>query len=307
MMVTGIGDEAASPLSGQIEAAQELGWKCLEMRALSLPGWSKANFHDIPEAAFERAAEQLQASRLAVYCFGSAIMNWSRRVSDPFDATLEEVRRCIPRMQRLGTRYVRIMSFKPGDDEYRIPAEVFRRVKEVTNRLLDAGLQPVHENCMNYGGMSWQHGLELLDKCPGLKWVFDTANPIFNPDRSKPKPWPRQDPWEFWQNIRDYVVHIHVKDATWNPAKNDADYNWPGEGQGRVEDVLRDALARGYPGACSIEPHMVVVFHQAQVDGNDEQKRMRANFIEYGRRVGKMLSHLGRAQQKDFEIHSRPS
>jgi len=58
---------------------------------------------------------------------------------------------------------------------------VFRRVKEVTDRFLDAGLQPVHENCMNYGGMSWQHALELLDRCPGLKWVFDTANPVFNP------------------------------------------------------------------------------------------------------------------------------
>jgi len=53
---------------------------------------------------------------------------------------------------------------------------------------LDAGLQPVHENCMNYGGMSWQHALELLDKCPGLKWVFDTGNPIFNPDRPSQGP-----------------------------------------------------------------------------------------------------------------------
>jgi hypothetical protein len=68
---------------------------------------------------------------------------------------------------------------------------------------------------MDYGGMSWQHALELLDKCPGLKWVFDTANPIFNSDRSKPKPWPKQDPWEFWTKVRDFTAHIHVKDATW--------------------------------------------------------------------------------------------
>jgi len=32
------------------------------------------------------------------------------------------------------------------------------------------------------------HALELLEKVPGLKWVFDTANPIFNDDHSKPKP-----------------------------------------------------------------------------------------------------------------------
>ena len=211
MIFTGIGDEAANTIDGQIQATQELGWKHLEPRGVEVPGFPKANFHDIPDAAFDlAAAASSRRAGIGVYCFGSTIMNWSKKVGDPFDLTLAEVKRAIPRMQRLGTKYVRIMSFKPGDDEYRIPTEVFRRVKDVTNRFLDAGIQPVHENCMNYGGMSWQHALELLDKCPGLKWVFDTANPIFNPDRSKPKPWPRQDPWEFWTHVRDHVAsHPH--------------------------------------------------------------------------------------------------
>ena len=81
-------------------------------------------------------------------------------------------------MQRLGTRFVRVMSFKPDDEEATLPAEVVRRVREVTALFLDAGLQPVHENCMNHGGMSWRHALELLDAVPGLQWVFDTANPV---------------------------------------------------------------------------------------------------------------------------------
>jgi len=284
MILTGIGDEAANRLEGQIEAVKQLNWRYLEMRGVEVPGWPKANFHDLPEAAFDLAVQSLESSHTGVYCFGSTIMNWSKKLEDPFTVTLAEVKRAIPRMLRLGTKYVRIMSFKPGDDEFKIPAEVFRRVKEVTDRLLDAGLQPVHENCMNYGGMSWQHALELLDKCPGLKWVFDTANPVFNPDRSKPKPWPRQDTWEFWQHIRDHVVHIHIKDATWNPAKNDADYNWPGEGQGKVREIISDALARGYKGALSIEPHMVVIFHDAQSQ-TASQEEMRKNFVEYGRRL----------------------
>jgi len=293
MILTGIGDEASSTLDGQLEVTRELGWNCLEMRGVEVPGFEKANFHDVPDPAFDLAVRRFEDTGLGVYCFGSTIMNWARRLGDPFELTLAEVKRAIPRMTRLRTKYVRIMSFKPGDDEYKIPAEVCRRVKEVTNRFLDAGLQPVHENCMNYGGMSWQHALDLLDKCPGLKWVFDTANPIFNPDRSRPKPWPKQDPWEFWEHIRDHVVHIHVKDATWNPAKNDADYNWPGEGQGRVRDILRDALARGYKGAASIEPHMVVVFHDTQ-KGASNAGEMRKNYVEYGRRLAKMVETLER-------------
>jgi sugar phosphate isomerase/epimerase len=291
MIFTGIGDEAANNIDNQIKATRELGWKYLEPRGVEVPGFPKANFHDIPDAAFDLAVRKLETAGVGVYCFGSTIMNWSKRIGDPFELTLAEVKRAIPRMTRLGTKFVRIMSFKPGDDEYKIPTEVFRRVRDVTNMFLDAGLQPVHENCMNYGGMSWQHALELVDKCPGLKWVFDTANPIFNPDRSKPKPWPKQDPWEFWQHIRDHSVHIHIKDATWNPAKNDADYNWPGEGQGRVRDILKDALARGYDAALSIEPHMVVVFHDAHAQTSNEDA-MGKNYVEYGHQLETMVTEL---------------
>ncbi len=291
MRYMGIGDEAADSIDGQVRATQELGWKLLEPRSVEVPGFAKANLHDIPDAAFDLAVRKLEAAGIGVYCFGSTIMNWSKKVEDPFDITLAEVKRAIPRMQRLGTQYIRIMSFKPDEDEYTVPAEVFRRVKEVTNRFLDAGIQPVHENCMNYGGMSWQHALELLDKCPGLKWVFDTANPIFNPDRSKSKPWPRQDPWEFWTHLRDYTVHIHVKDAAWNSAKNDADYTWPGEGEGRVRDILKDAMSRGYDAGLSIEPHMVVVFHDAQSRASDETARSQ-NYVEYGRRLEKMVEEI---------------
>jgi sugar phosphate isomerase/epimerase len=290
MILTGIGDEAGNTIETQIAASKDLGWKHLEMRGVEVPGHPKANFHDIPDKAFDSAVAQLEKSGVGVYCFGSTIMNWAKKVDDPFEITLVEVKRTIPRMKRVGAKYVRIMSFKPGDDEYKTPPEVFKRVKEVTQRFLDAGITPVHENCMNYGGMSWKHALELLDKVPGLKWVFDTANPVFNPDRSKAKPWPRQDPWEFWTHVRDHVAHIHVKDATWVPAKNDADYNWPGEGQGGVRDVLKDAFARGYNGGISIEPHMVVVFHDATSKANDDA--MRKNFVEYGRRLEKLIAEV---------------
>ena len=287
----GIGDEAGASLASQLAATQELGWQLIEMRAVEVPGHAKANFHDLPDAAFDAVVKQLEQSGVQVYCFGSAVMNWAKKVGDPFDITLGEVKRCLPRMQRVGAKFVRIMSFKPGDEEFKIPAEVFRRVKDVTNMFLDAGLQPVHENCMNYGGMSWQHTLELLDQCPGLKLVFDTANPVFNPDRSKPKPWKRQDAWEFWEHVRDHVVHIHVKDATWNPAANTETYNWPGEGQGRVRDILADALARGYNAGVSIEPHMVVVFHGTQAQTNNEDAT-RKNFIEYGQRLEKLITEI---------------
>lgn len=291
MYLAGIGDEAGASIDSQLKALNDLGWKNLEARAVEIPGFAKANLHDIPDAAFEIFVEKVQSSGIHVCCFGSAIMNWAKTIATPHEVTLGEVQRAIPRMQRLGTKFIRIMSFKPGENEDATPDVVFDRVRDVTQRFLDAGIQPVHENCMNYGGMSWVHTRELLEQCPGLKLVFDTANPIFNPDRSRPRKWPRQDAWEFWTNVRDHVAHIHIKDATWNPAKNDADYNWPGEGEGRVRDILKDAFARGYNGGLSIEPHMVVVFHDTQSKSTPEELT-RENFVEYGRRLEQIVEEV---------------
>ncbi|MCE2827438.1 MAG: sugar phosphate isomerase/epimerase [Verrucomicrobium sp.] len=271
----GIGDEAGNRLESQIQAAHDLGWKHLEARNITLEGFPKANLHDLPDAAFDRVEEMLGRAGVSVYCFASTIGNWAKNVEDPFEITLAEVERAIPRMRRLGSRYVRVMSYK------------------VTRRFLDAGIQPLHENCMNYGGMSWRHALRLLEAVPGLKWVFDTANPVFNPDRTRPEPRPRQDPWEFWTQVRDVSEHIHIKDARWVTAKNDADYHWPGEGDGAVQRILEDAFRRGYAGALSIEPHMVAVFHDASgaaVPPPDEA--LRANFVEYGRRLVRMVDGI---------------
>ncbi len=290
MYYSGIADEAGANIDVQIKATQELGWQCIEARAVEVPGYPKANLHDLPEPAFDIVVDKLKDAALRVNCFGSAIMNWGKTIETPFEVTLAEVKRALPRMQRLGTQCARVMSFKPADDADTIPPVVFQRVREVTKMFLDAGLQPVHENCMNHGGMSPRHALQLLEEVPDLMWVFDTANPIFNPDRSKPKPWPKQDPWEFWLAVRDVTAHIHVKDATWNPAKNDADYNWPGEGMGRVRDIIKNALARGYDAALSIEPHLAVVFHDASVQASAEAQYN--SYVEYGGRLEKLVKSI---------------
>ncbi len=292
MILCGIGDEAGNRLAAQLRATRELGWHHLEARNVEVNGFPKANLHDLPEAAFELAVTELEAAGVEVYCFASTIMNWSKRITDPFDPTLDEIRRTIPRMQRLGSRFVRIMSYKPQDTDDRTPEEVIRRLRVVTDLFLEAGIQPLHENCMNHGGMSWQHAVQMLEQVPGLQWLFDTANPIFNADRSRPQPWPRQDPWEYWTHVRDRVAHIHVKDARWNPARNDADYTWPGEGEGTVQRILADAIARGYNAGISIEPHMVAVFHEASVQAQDDA--LRENFVEYGHRLERLIAELPR-------------
>ena len=288
MILMGIADEAGDSVESQIRATQDLGWRDIEMRNVEVSGFPKGNLHDIPDAAFEKVAEALEAAGVHIYAFGSTIANWGKKIDQPFD--LAEVERAIPRMQRLKTKYVRIMSYAVREDEDQMEDERFRRLREITQRFLDAGLQPVHENCMNYGGMGWTYALKLLENVPGLKWVFDTGNPVFNLDRSKPAPHPRQDAWEFWTHVKEFTEHLHIKDAIWRPAKNDADYTLPGEGDGAVRRILKDALESGYDAGISIEPHMAVVFHDASVAASADA--MYSSYVEYGRRLKSLLDEI---------------
>jgi sugar phosphate isomerase/epimerase len=280
---SGIGDEAANRIDDQIRAIKALGWTNLEARNVEVPGYPKGNIHDIPDAAFEILVEKVQAADVHINCFGSAIGNWGKQIDESGETSLAETRRAIPRMQRLGTKFVRVMSFAVRPEEDQMAQERFRRLREITKMFLDAGIQPVHENCMNYGGMGWPFTLELLENVPGLKLVFDTANPVFNDDRSKPEPWKKQDPWEFYEHVKQHVVHVHVKDARWNNAKNDADYTMPGDGDGKVREILTDLIKSGYSGGISIEPHVAVVFHDSTVKASEED--MFNTFVEYGRRL----------------------
>ena len=79
----GIGDEGANTIDGQIKAAQELGWKWIEMRGVEVPGFDKANLHEIPDAAFDIVEQKLKDAGVGVYAFGSTVMNWQKTLRRP--------------------------------------------------------------------------------------------------------------------------------------------------------------------------------------------------------------------------------
>ncbi len=285
MYFTGFADEAAKDLAGQIKATKELGWTNIESRAID-----GVNIHDLPQDQFDRAADALDAAGIKINCFGSAIANWGKKITEPFDSSLAETERAIPRMKRLGTKLIRIMSFARLDDREpndQMEEERFRRLRILVKMFLDNGIQPVHENCMNYGGMGWPFTLKLLENVPGLKLVFDTGNPVFTLDKSKPKPYPQESSWEFYEHVRDYIVYVHIKDGTYDVATKKTTYTWPGEGDGDVKKIVADLIKNGYDGGFSMEPHMQLVFHDSAVTA--QAQAMYDNYVEYGRRFMKIV------------------
>jgi len=292
MYLTGFADEAAGDLAGQIRATRELGWSRIESRNID-----GVNIHDLSDEAFDAACAALDEAGVTINCFGSAIANWSKQITDPFDATLAEVARAIPRMQRLGTKLIRIMSYavlrdRAPDDQ--MVDERFRRLRELVARFGDAGITPVHENCSNYGGMGWRQTLEMIENVPGLKLVFDTGNPVGTRDYAV-DPERRQSSWEFYDHVKEHIAYVHIKDCrftAWTDGIfNECTYTWPGEGDGDVVRIVGDLVARGYDGGFSMEPHLGVVFHEEGSSSEDETRYR--TYVQYGRRFEKILTDCG--------------
>jgi sugar phosphate isomerase/epimerase len=286
MLLTGFTDEAGQSLATQIKATHALGWKHLSARSID-----GRNIHDLSEADFHRAADRLDEAGIQVIEFGSLIGSWSKPIESDFALTLGEIERAIPRMQRLGTQLVRIMSYaqKPwGEDQHE--AERFRRLREIVARFEDAGLQALHENCMNWGGFSAEYTLRLIDAVPGLKLIFDTGNPVFQRDRSKPAAYPWQDPFEFYQAVKEHVAHVHIKDCLHPPEGSDEPerYTFPGEGLCRLLEIIAALKDDGYAGFYAIEPHIATVFHVKQSQPVDAQQCY-DRYIEYGKAFESLL------------------
>lgn len=287
MILSGFTDEAGQDLETQIQATQALGWKHLSARSIN-----GQNIHDLPENDFDRAADRLDEAGMQVIEFGSLIGSWSKPIESDFAITIGEIERSIPRMQRLGTQLIRIMSYaqKPwGEDQHE--AERFRRLREIVARFADAGLQAVHENCMNWGGFSASHTLRLVEEVPGLKLVFDTGNPLFQRDRSKAEPYPWQDPLEFYQVIKAHVAHVHIKDCL-NPLEGSNEperYTSPGEGEARLAEILAALDANHYTGAYAIEPHVATVFHCKGRSMASAQEQYNS-YVDYGRAFEQQLA-----------------
>ena len=290
MILTGFADEAGSDLDTQIKATQELGWTHLSAR-----GIGGKNIHEMDEADFETALEKLEAAGIKIAEFGSLIGTWAKSITTDFDITLAEVERCIPKMHKAGTNIVRVMSYaqEPWAEDQQ-EEERFRRLREIQARFSDAGIVVAHENCMNWGGFSAKHTLRLIDEVPGMKLIFDTGNPVFQRDRSKADrqgafPW--QDALEFYKEVKEHIVHIHVKDCI-NPVKDgvEPEYTFPGKGQGYVKEIMADLKASNYEGFIAIEPHVATVFHAQAEDVDWDQ--CYNSYVQYGQELEAIIASV---------------
>jgi sugar phosphate isomerase/epimerase len=288
MLITGVADEAGHDIDTQIRAHCELGWAQIELRAVSVSGASALNVHDLTDDAFAIVQGKLADAGLTAVCFASTIGNPGKALGSEQDDAIEVARRAALRMNRLGTRLVRIMSYAVQRD--RLDEERrFARLREVVAIFADAGITAVHENCCNYGGMGWTYALRLIEHVPGLALLFDTGNPARDDDWSAGPPHPKQSAWSFYEHVREHVRHVHVKDGVWDAPAGRIRYTLPGDGEGDVTRILADLRRRGYDGAVSIEPHTAGEWR----DGTIRSERDPYDgYVTYARHLERLIERL---------------
>jgi sugar phosphate isomerase/epimerase len=295
--LSGFADEAGDSIEEQVEVTRALGWHAIEIRTLS-----GKNFAALDRDELLRVRSILDENGIAVSAVGSTIANWGHSIDEAESVALEETRRAIDAMDVLGTRMVRIMSWQVLRDESgralddQREAERVRRLSEICNLFVSAGVTPLHENCATWGGMSGDHTRRMVGAVPGIKLVFDTGNPPVTDDFRRPWPYPPQSTREYWDAVRDHVEHVHIKDSRRDPETGSEEFCWPGEGEGELSYILTRLAEGGYDGYLSIEPHMAVVFHDRSVTASRDARRN--NYIEYGRRLERLLEELGIAYER---------
>jgi sugar phosphate isomerase/epimerase len=277
MFYSGISDEAGQAIEKQIQAHRELGWTHLELRMVD-----GRNITQLADADFDRVCAAVEEAGMQVSCFGSAIANWARPITIDPQVDIDDLKGAIPRMKRLGTPFIRVMSY-PNDADHPLSepawrAESIRRMKELAHIAEDGGVILAHENCSGWGGLSAENSNILLGEVdsPALKVVFDTGNPVTY----------GQDAWDYYQAVYESIVYVHVKDAVKEADGSDT-YCYCGEGQGYVSEILADLLGKGYDGGISIEPHLAAVIHTGQQASSEDH--LYASYVEYGRRLMKLV------------------
>jgi sugar phosphate isomerase/epimerase len=231
-------DEAGGSCEEQIEAAKNNGLNRLDLR-----GMDGFNCTTMPVEHARGVAEKLKAANVKVGMFGSPLGKID--IADDVEIDVKKLEHLAELAPVLGCNAVRIFSYYNKEnrphDEWR--AESLRRLQILRTRAKELGMVLYHENERHIYGDLAADVLEIAKLRDGetFKLIFDFDN--YNQSG--------EDVWENWTQLGDATDAIHLKDSTENNEHVPA-----GQGNGRIREILSDALAKGWNGPVIVEPHL---------------------------------------------------
>jgi sugar phosphate isomerase/epimerase len=239
-------DEIDPDPQKQIDVLKQCGVRHIEFRSIL-----KTNVLDLTDLQIKEFKSLLDKEGFKLSAIGSPI--GKVKIDLPFGPHLERFKRAVELCKVFETRNIRLFSYylpEGGGDWDNWRRDVLDRMWDKCRVAEKAGVRLIHENEHNIYGDSPDRLVDLLDTVstqlddPGtFGAAYDPANFVFC----------GYDPWEGWQRTKEWTVHFHIKD--W--AKGEPHGRIPGEGQGRIPEVMAEAVQRKYDGFATMEPHLM--------------------------------------------------
>jgi len=234
-------DEISQDPREQVDVLTRHGIKHIEFRAIH-----GVNVLDLSPTQHEEFRSLLKGEGFGLSAVASPI--GKIRINEPFDEHLVRFAKALELADFYGCPRVRIFSFymPPGDDPTSHRSEVMDRMAELARRAEAANVALLLENEKGIYGDHADRVDEIFKTVgsPALIHAFDPANYV---EVGQPID-------AAWSLLRPVVKHFHVKDYDAKTHKNVP----AGEGDGRIPELLADAVGSGYDGFCVLEPHLVV-------------------------------------------------
>ena len=232
-------DEAGGSCEEQIAAIQQAGLKHIDIR-----GMDGHNIASMPVEAAQAAKAKLDAAEISVQMFGSPLGKID--IADDPQSDYNKLRHLAELSKIFDCRNVRIFSYynkgNRSHDEWQ--AESLKRLSALRDIARETGLVLYHENERHIFGDLGRDvqtlATELRDEST-FKLIFDFDN--YNQSD--------EDVWQTWELLQDVTDAFHLKDST--PENQHVPV---GQGNGRVREILTDAVARGWNGLLAVEPHL---------------------------------------------------
>jgi sugar phosphate isomerase/epimerase len=215
------------------------------VRHIELRSILKTNVLDLTDLQVAELKSLLDRHGFRLSAIGSPV--GKVLIDQPFEPHRRRFERALEMCRVFGTPNVRVFSYyKPaGTDWAGWRGEVLARMGEKVRLAEKAGVRLLHENEHNIYGDDPRRVVDLLQSLdsPQLRAAYDAANYVFC----------GYDPWEGWQATKDWTTHFHIKD--WVAGATHG--SLAGEGQGRLPEVMAEAVARNYDGFATLEPHLL--------------------------------------------------
>ncbi len=264
LIISGFSDEISPDFDEQLSTVKQLGMNYISLR--------NADGKNIAEYSVDEAKEKLlprlQSAGVSVSSIGSPIGKVDINDPEGYAKQLAQLGNLCQMCKLFDCAYIRVFSFFVPHGEHGLYRdEVIKRMKRFSEIASAYDVTLIHENEKDIYGETGERCLDIMESVNStyLKLAFDFANFVQC----------GEDPVECWALLKDHVAYIHIKDAIRASKENVL----CGTGEGRISEILKQAVEGGYKGFLTLEPHLVL-FSGLQAlekeDANDIIKQNKA-------------------------------